>query len=146
MHLALEAAPDPMDRLKKRVQFRAAARGERWVGDAFVLQARRRPDAERAEVPRAGFTASRKVGNAVERNRARRRLKEAARRTLAQAGRPGHDYVLVARRGALAHPFARLLADLETAVSRVHRKLDRDRVQAGDPAEGGRGSPSLGAP
>jgi len=108
--------------LKKRPEFLHVAGGSRWVGEAFVLQARARRTGLEAPA-RTGFTASRKVGNAVARNRARRRLKEAARMVLADAGQIGHDYVLVARRGALCHPFSEILSDLGKAVQKVHNKL-----------------------
>ena len=68
---------------------------------------------------RVGFTASRKVGNAVARNRARRRLREAARRVLPVVAAPGRDYVLIGRRTTLERPFPLLLADLETALCRL---------------------------
>ena len=70
---------------------------------------------------RVGFTASRKVGNAVIRNRAKRRLRAAAARVLPQAGRPRTDYVLIARAGTARRPFASLIADLEAALRRVGR-------------------------
>jgi ribonuclease P protein component len=86
---------------------------------AFVLQARDR--GEPGEI-RVGFTCSRKVGNAVARNRAKRRLREAARLVLPQAGHPGWDYVLIGRRDATAdRPFDRLLDDLRQALDRIHR-------------------------
>lgn len=68
---------------------------------------------------RVGFTASRKVGGAVVRNRAKRRLRAAAAHILPDAGRPGTDYVLIARAATAARPFAALLDDLETALRRV---------------------------
>ncbi len=109
--------------LKKRPEFVYVAGGSRWVSKAFVLQARqRRTDTEAPA--RTGFTASRKVGNAVARNRARRRLKEAVRMTLADTGQSGHDYVVVARRGALCHPFSEIVSDLGKAVQKVHNKLE----------------------
>lgn len=71
---------------------------------------------------RFGFTCSRKVGNSVARNFARRRLREAARLILAARARPGWDYVLVGRPGATAErPFPQLLQDLERAVEKVHQ-------------------------
>ena len=74
---------------------------------------------------RVGFTASRKVGNAVARNRARRRLRSLADEILAGRGEPGTDYVLIARRALLARPYGALRQDLESALSRVQRSTDR---------------------
>jgi ribonuclease P protein component len=108
-----------MDRLKRRAEFLAAASGPKVGATAFVLQARRRPDDEAARV---GFTVSKKVGNAVERNRVRRRLREAVRRSAAIGMRSGHDYVVVGRRAALSEPFRRLASDLEQALIRIHQK------------------------
>lgn len=73
-----------------------------------------------AEAFRIGFTCSRKVGGAVVRNRARRRLKAAADLVFSAKGRPGFDYVLIGRRETVARPFADLIADLEAALARVH--------------------------
>ena len=70
---------------------------------------------------RVGFTASRKVGNAVIRNRAKRRMRAAAASVLPALGRPGTDYVLIARAGTVDRPFAELIADLEAALRRVGR-------------------------
>lgn len=70
---------------------------------------------------RVGFTATRKLGGAVVRNRAKRRLRAAAARVLAERGRPGTDYVLIARAGTVGRPYPALLADLETALRRLGR-------------------------
>jgi ribonuclease P protein component len=78
---------------------------------------------------RVGFTASRKVGNAVTRNRAKRRLRAAAARILADEGRPGMDYVLIARSTTAARPFATLLGDLSTALRRVGRSVPQHRLR-----------------
>ncbi len=67
----------------------------------------------------AGFTATRKIGNAVVRNRAKRRLREAARLLLPELGRPGHDYVFIARQGAAQRPWPRLLDDVKSALIRL---------------------------
>ena len=84
---------------------------------AFVLQARNRHDRKPARV---GFTVSKRVGNAVERNRVRRRLREIARLAAASSLRAGHDYVLIGRRAALKIPFAQMAQDFEGALRRVH--------------------------
>ena len=106
-----------MERLKQRADFLAAATGVKVPGATFVLQARPRGD----EAPaRFGFTVSKKVGNAPERNRVRRRLREVVRRTA--DGRAGHDYVLIGRRAALQAPFERLITEFEGALRRVHGK------------------------
>ena len=115
------AAPAPFGRLKKRAEFQRASRGRRWQGEAFVLQAARRGDASLSG-PRVGFTVTRKTGGAVERNRMRRRLKEALRLTEKLAAKPDHDYVLIARRGALARSFNLLRADLNRAFAAIHLK------------------------
>jgi len=93
-----------MQRLRQRADFLAAATGAKAPVTGFVLQALNR----RKDGPvRVGFTASRKVGNAVERNRARRRLREVVRLSSPDRLRPGYDYVLIARRAALDLPFER---------------------------------------
>src|SRR5262249_3509692 len=101
-----------IERLKQRSEFLAASGGTKASASAFVLQARRRQDAGPA---RFGFTVAKKVGNAVERNRVRRRLKEMVRAS-AVAARRGHDYVVIGRRAALALPFAQLRAEFERAL------------------------------
>ena len=106
-----------MERLRHRADFLAAASGPRAPATAFVLQIRERRDGGPLRV---GYTVSRKVGNAVERNRVRRRLREIVRRT-AQAGmRPGHDYVLIGRRAALGLPFERIVDEFDRALKRIH--------------------------
>lgn len=71
---------------------------------------------------RLGITASRKVGNAVARNRARRRLREVARLVLPASAAPGQDYVLVGRATTLQRPFAMLVADLDAALARLRAR------------------------
>ena len=106
-----------MERLKQRADFLAAAGALKVPSAGFVLQARDRSDQDPARI---GFTVSRKVGNAVERNRVRRRLREIVRLRSRGELRPGHDYVLVGRRAALSANFADLAADYERAIIRIH--------------------------
>ena len=107
-----------MERLRQRADFLATAAGLKVSAAAFVLQARRRSD---EGPPRVGFTVSKKVGNAVERNRVRRRLREIVRLSPLPLLR-GHDYVLIGRRAALTLPFARIAQDFEGALQRVQRR------------------------
>lgn len=102
-------------RLKRRSQFLRAARGNRAGRSAFGLQTIA-TDAADAGV---GFTVTKKVGNSPERSRIKRRLRAAAA-ACADDFRPGHDYVLLARRDALSQPFAKLVADLGGLIVRVH--------------------------
>lgn len=107
--------------LRKRAEFLAAARARRQAVAGFLLQARRREPDEPATGIRVGFTCSKKVGNAVARNRAKRRLRAIARAVLPAAGHPGWDYVLVGRPDATAErAYADLLADLASAIAAIH--------------------------
>ena|SRR5947209_13084495 len=108
-----------MDRLRRRADFVAAAGGAKAPTSAFVLQARPRGD----EAPaRVGFTVSRKVGTAVERNRVRRRLRALVRQAAEGRVLAGHDYVVVGRRAALSARFERMIEDFAAALGRVHTR------------------------
>ena len=107
--------------LKKRADFLKAARARRQATPGFTLQIRERPTDEETGM-RVGFTCSKKVGNAVARNRAKRRLREIARLTLPLHGKDGFDYVLIGRRDVtVQRDFATMLRDLETALAKAHR-------------------------
>ncbi|HLW93059.1 MAG TPA: ribonuclease P protein component [Roseiarcus sp.] len=120
-------------RLTRRADFQRAARGARWRGKAFTLQARRREEGDEALGPRVGFTATRKIGGAVERNRIRRRLKEAMRRAGNLEAKADHDYVLVAQRETLTRRFVALCADLTEAFAAVHAKSSKRSSDREDP-------------
>jgi ribonuclease P protein component len=107
-------------RLKRRAEFlRVAGAGRKSVTPGLILQVAPQLDAAASpegDTLRVGFTASRKVGIAVERNRARRRLRAAVRQVMALHAAPGRDYVLIARAGTAGRPFAALLGDLKAAL------------------------------
>ncbi len=108
-----------MIRLKKRADFRAAAKAERCARKTLVLQCRRRSENETGPA-RIGFTVTKRTGGAVERNRMRRRLKAAVAEIADRRMRTGHDYVVIGRRAALSAPFETIRRDLDACLRRVH--------------------------
>lgn len=106
-----------MEPLRRRQDFIAAAKALHASMPGLVVQARNRDD---GMAPRVGFTATKKLGNAVIRNRIKRRLREAARLTLPAIAHRGFDYVLIGRAGAAKRPFAELQKDLISALKRLH--------------------------
>ena len=109
----------PLERLKNRPDFLRAARALHRRTPGFVLQARDRGD---AGALRVGFTCSKKVGNAVARNRAKRRLREIARLELPSHGQPGWDYVLIGKRELTdTRDFDAMRSDLIAALAHLHR-------------------------
>ncbi len=136
--------------LKRRSEFLRIRGGRRWSTPAFVIEMRARDASERAmrgseaQVPetadrrtadpigpaRFGFTATKKLGNAVMRNRIRRRLKETVRLVAPAHARDGHDYVVIAREAAATRPFSVLERDMIAALAQVHapqRPSDRSK-------------------
>jgi ribonuclease P protein component len=113
-------APDlmaPATRLTRRAEFLlVAGKGQKAPAPGLVLQALPRQD----DAPvRLGFTVTKKVGNAVRRNRTRRRLREAARAVLAEAPLHGVDLVLIGREATAGRPFDALKDDLRRALGRI---------------------------
>ena len=116
-------ATPTLARLKKRADFLHAAKGKRWHGKSLSLHAApARDDGERDEaaVARVGFTLTKKVGNAVVRNRARRRLREAVRLSGDLPVQAGHDYVIIGRIDAVRVAFAALRREVVRAIGDVH--------------------------
>ena len=111
-----------MDRLKQRADFVAAAKGPRMASPAFVVQSRPRNDGGPVRI---GFTVTKKVGTATERNRVRRRLRELVKRLDAKSMHPHCDYVIVGRRSALDRGFETMFNDLRSALSRLERQTPK---------------------
>jgi ribonuclease P protein component len=107
-----------LETLKQRADFLRAAKARRIACTAFLLQAR---ETGTPSTARVGFTCSKKIGNAVARNRAKRRLRAVARAVMPAQALPGWDYVLVGRPGAtVSHDFAAMCDELHSALRKLH--------------------------
>jgi ribonuclease P protein component len=106
-----------MEHLKRRQDFVAAAGAPSQATPGMVVQARNRQD---SEAPRLGFTCTKKIGNAVTRNRSKRRMREAAKLVLGGSAQSGFDYVLIGRMATATRSFADLQKDLTSALKRLH--------------------------
>ncbi len=114
--------------LVRRADFVAASRARRQTRPGLLVQGRERAAGEGVEGVRVGFTCSKKVGNAVARNRAKRRLRAAARAVLPVHGRAGWDYVLIGRPEATAaRLFTALCDDLAGAIEAIHAARSKER-------------------
>ena len=115
--------PDPslkLDHLRTRADFQRLTRSRRkHATRGLVLQVAQQPAGRDTTQPRIGFTASKKVGNAIARNRAKRRLRALAREVLQPQVQPSLDYVLVGRHTTVTRPWSKLVQDLETAIERT---------------------------
>ena len=105
--------------IRQRRDFLAANQGRRVPSAGFVLLVRQRSDG--APLMRAGYTVTKKIGNAVVRNRMKRRLRALARELLPAEGRPGADHVLIGREGGIERDYAALRAELSKALRKVQR-------------------------
>lgn len=108
-------------RLKRRREFlRVAGSGFKWVAPGLILQARPHvPGEKTGNGFRVGYTVSRKVGNAVRRNRAKRRLRAVAHLVLPEHAKTGHDFVLIGRQATLKRGYEALSGDLEMALKKL---------------------------
>lgn len=107
--------------LKNRSDFLAANKAAYQARPTVVIQARFRNDGD--DTIRIGFTATKKTGGSVERNRAKRRMREAARALLPDLGLLGHDYVFIARDATKSCPWQGLLDDVKRALIRLSPKV-----------------------
>ncbi len=110
-----------IDTLKKRSDFlRIAAANKKWITPAMIVQTCENTIDDSSTV-RVGYTASKKVGNAVKRNHAKRRLREAAKQVMGVSAVKNHDYVLIARQQIAEIKFKELIRDLKWALKRLHK-------------------------
>lgn len=107
--------------LKKRSDFLRLRAGKRYSTKSLVLETKASVERAKTEVPRVGYTVTKKVGNAVVRNRIRRRLRDVVSQTFPAKALPNHDYVIIGKYGALTQNFASIVKDLEQALDHVHR-------------------------
>ena len=107
--------------LKKRSDFLRLRTGKRYSTKSLVLETKASDTKEETKPSSVGYTVTKKVGNAVIRNRIRRRLREVVSQTFPDKSLPNHDYVIIGKYGALTRNFASILKDLEQALDHVHR-------------------------
>lgn len=125
-----------LEHLRKRSEFVAMVHGKRIHTSSFVLQVRKRDthsgDGKGNDNMRVGYTVTKRTGNAVVRNRIKRRLREVAQQSLPQKGAYGHDYVLIGKRAALNAQFSSLISDMKNALKKLSRAPSNKFIQAGN--------------
>ena len=131
---ALNPPPLKLERLKKRWQFLAVAKGRSLARGAVLVQVAPSPGEADPGPIGVGFTATKRVGDAVTRNRAKRRLREAARVLVPLHGLPAHDYVVIARASVTTRDWARLLDDMKSALISLAAGGDEARPARRTPA------------
>jgi len=114
-----------LGQLKQRSEFLFVRNGKYRAQGGLVIQVRKNPAHERIKV---GFTATKKIGNAVMRNKAKRRMRHIARDILPKLGVVGHDYVFIARNGTVDRPFALLVDDAQKALISLTPKLNNPKT------------------
>lgn len=126
--------PRPLENPKQKISvlarrqdfLRIAGTRKKWVSNSMIIQVAKAPDQDGTGI-RVGYTASKKVGNAVMRNRARRRLREVVRQLLWDKGEAGHDYVVIARAAISGMSFDHLIRDFSWCLKRLNSNKDSNR-------------------
>lgn len=118
-----------IETLKKRSDFlRIASLRKKWISPTVIIQTSPTPREIITKNPiiRVGYTASKKVGNAVKRNKAKRRLREAVRQVMSSLGHKNHDYVFIARTDTVNLSYQELIRDMKWSLKRLHKKNDEN--------------------